>query len=53
MRDSNKFTHEKAKDIHESDTSHLTDSYNAACSLVDEYDWCEVKCVKDDDYDIF
>ena len=43
----NKFTHEKAKDIHESDSSHLQDSYNAACSLVDKYDWCEIKCVKD------
>ena len=44
----NKFTHEQAKDIHESDSSHLQDSYNAACSLVDKYDWYEVKCVKND-----
>ena len=43
----NKFTHEQAKDIHESDKSHLQDSYNAACSLVNKYDWCEIKCVKD------
>lgn len=43
----NKFTHEKAKDIHERSASHLQDSYNAACSLVDKYDWYEVKCVKD------
>ena len=42
----NKFTHDQAKDIHESDASHLLDSYNAACSLVDKYDWYEVKCVK-------
>ena len=42
----NKFTHEQAKDIHESDSSHLQDSYNAACSLVEEYNWYEVKCVK-------
>ena len=43
----NKFTHEQAKDIHEKDSNHLKDSYNAACSLVDKYDWYEVKCVKD------
>lgn len=42
----NKFTHETKKDIHERDKSHLIDSYNAACSLVDKYDWYEVKCVK-------
>ncbi len=35
----NKFTHTQAKDIHESDSSHLQDSYNAACSLVDKYYW--------------
>ena len=45
----NKFTHEQAKDIHESDSSHLQDSYNAACSLVEEYDWYEVKCVKNNE----
>ena len=44
----NKFTHSQVKDIHESDSSHLQDSYNAACSLVDKYDWYEVQCVKDD-----
>ncbi len=42
----NKFTHKSEKDIHERDKSHLIDSYNAACSLVDTYDWYEVKCVK-------
>jgi dTMP kinase len=41
-----KFTHNSEKDIHERDKSHLIDSYNAACSLVDTYDWYEVKCVK-------
>lgn len=44
----NKFTHESKKDIHERDKSHITDSYNAACSLVDKYNWYEVKCVKED-----
>ncbi len=43
----NKITHQAQKDIHERDKSHLIDSYNAACSLADQYDWYEVKCVKD------
>ena len=44
----NKFTHEAKKDIHESNKQHLVDAYNAACDLVQKYDWHEVKCVKDD-----
>ena len=44
----NKFTHEQAKDIHERDKNHIIDSYNAACSLVDKYNWYEVKCIKED-----
>ncbi|MCI8655411.1 MAG: thymidylate kinase [Clostridia bacterium] len=43
----NKITHEQQKDIHERDKNHLKDAYEAACSLVDKYDWYEVKCVKD------
>lgn len=43
----NKITHEQQKDIHERDANHLKDAYEAACSLVDKYDWYEVKCVKD------
>ncbi len=43
----NKFTHTDKKDIHERNESHLIDSYNAACSLVDEYGWNEIKCVND------
>jgi len=42
----NKFTHEAKKDIHERDKNHLLDAYNAACDLVQKYDWHEVKCVK-------
>lgn len=42
----NKFTHELQKDIHERDKGHIVDSYNAACDLVDTYDWYEVKCVE-------
>ena len=42
----NKFTKEKEKDIHERDTQHLIDSYNAACEVAKEYNWCEIQCVK-------
>ena len=45
----NKFTHNDKKDIHERDSKHLEDSYNAACSLVGKYNWNEVKCVKDEE----
>ena len=44
----NKFTHTEKKDIHERDKSHIVDSYETACSLVNDYDWYEVKCVKND-----
>ena len=44
----NKFTHEQKKDIHESDPEYLEQSYKAACSLVKQYNWCEIKCVKND-----
>lgn len=43
----NKFTHQAKKDIHERDQSHIEDSYQAACSLVEKYNWCEIKCIKD------
>ena len=45
----NKFTHNDKKDIHERDSKHLEESYNAACSLVDKYDWNEIKCVKNNE----
>lgn len=41
----NKITHDMKKDIHERDKNHIIDSYNAACDLVDKYNWYEVKCV--------
>ncbi len=44
----NKITHEDKKDIHEKDKSHLQDAYEAACSLVQKYDWYEVKCVHEE-----
>lgn len=43
----NKFTHNTQKDIHERDKNHLIDAYNAACEVTKDYDWYEVKCVKD------
>ena len=45
----NKFTKEQKKDIHERDKDHIKNAYNAACDLVDKYDWYEVKCIKDDE----
>ena len=45
----NKFTHGEAKDIHESNPKHLEDAYNAACSLVNKYGWCEIQCVKENE----
>jgi dTMP kinase len=44
----NKFTHEAKKDIHERDRSHIIESYNTACELVNTYDWYEVKCIGSD-----
>ena len=44
----NKFTHSSKKDIHESDKNHLIDAYSAACDVAKDYNWYEVKCVKDD-----
>lgn len=41
----NKITHDSKKDIHERDEEHLKAAYNAACDLVKEYNWYEVKCV--------
>lgn len=45
----NKFTHNDKKDIHERDSKHLEESYNAACSLVGKYNWNEIKCVKNEE----
>ena len=44
----NKFTHDTKKDIHESNKEHLEAAYNAACDVAKEYNWYEIKCVKDD-----
>ena len=43
----NKFDENAKKDIHESDESHLIDSYNAACGVAKDYNWSEIKCIRD------
>ncbi len=43
----NKFDNEAAKDIHERDKKHLEESYDAACELAKDYNWSEIKCIKD------
>ncbi len=45
----NKITHESKKAIHDSNPEYLKESYKAACSLVDKFDWHEVKCVDKED----
>lgn len=44
----NKFTHNTQKDIHERDKNHMTDSFNAACSVAQKYNWYTVECIKDE-----
>lgn len=44
----NKFSHDTVKDIHERDSKHLEDSYNAACSVSKKYGWYEISCVEDE-----
>lgn len=44
----NKFSHSEVKDIHERNPEHLIESYNSACSLVNKYNWYEIKCIKED-----
>lgn len=44
----NKFTHTTQKDIHERDKSHITDSFNAACSVAQKYNWYTVECIKEE-----
>lgn len=45
----NKFSHTQVKDIHERNPKYLEDSYKAACSLVNKYNWNEIKCVNEKD----
>ena len=42
----NKFSHTQEKDIHEKNHKHLVESYQAACSVAEKYQWCEIKCIE-------
>ena len=44
----NKFSHEKQKDIHESDKTHLQHAYDNACYLINKYNWDEINCTNND-----
>jgi dTMP kinase len=44
----NKFSHEKQKDIHESDKNHLQHAYDNACYLINKYNWDEINCTNND-----
>ena len=43
----NKFSHTQNKDIHEKDSNHIIDSYNAACYVSKKYGWFKVDCIRD------
>ena len=43
----NKFTHAEKKDIHERNSAHIKDSYEAACEVAKKYDWYEVACIRE------
>ena len=43
----NKFDENAKKDIHESNETHMKDAYEAACDVAKEYNWFEIKCMKD------
>ena len=42
----NKFDENAKKDIHERNEIHMRDAYNAACEVAKEYNWNEIKCMK-------
>ena len=43
----NKFDENAKKDIHESNETHMRDAYKAACDVAKNYNWFEIKCMKD------
>src|SRR5574344_963427 len=43
----NKFSHEKQKDIHESNVEYLSKAYDNACYLIDKFKWDEINCTID------
>ena len=44
----NKFSHEKEKDIHESNKEYLNKMYDSACYLIEKFNWNEINCTKDE-----
>ena len=45
----NKFDKNAKKDIHERNEIHMRDAYNAACEVAKEYNWYEIKCMKNNE----
>ena len=45
----NKFDENAKKDIHESNETHMKDAYKAACDVAKDYNWFEIKCMKDNE----
>ena len=45
----NKFDENAKKDIHESNEKHMRDAYEAACDVAKEYNWFEIKCMRDNE----
>ena len=43
----NKFDENAKKDIHERNETHMRDAYKAACDVAKDYNWYEIKCMKD------
>ena len=43
----NKFDENAKKDIHESNETHIKDAYKAACDVAKDYNWFEIKCMRD------
>ncbi len=44
----NKFSHEKQKDIHESNETYLNKAYDNACYLINKYNWDEISCTENE-----
>ena len=44
-----KFDENAKKDIHERNETHMRDAYKAACVVAKDYNWFEIKCMKDNE----
>ena len=45
----NEFDENAKKDIHERNETHMRDAYKAACDVAKDYNWFEIKCMKDNE----